>query len=70
MFPAFPPTITEITPFSVVMSLFVLILLPLGGFYVGLQYQQIFDGQAEALCSGVKPCPLYILLYKVTIIVP
>lgn len=47
--PLFPSSVTKVTMFSRFLVLFLLILLPLAGFYIGLNYQQLFDSQATAL---------------------
>lgn len=49
--PMLPSSVTNVTLFSRFLVLFLFILLPLAGFYVGINYQQLFDAQATAVSS-------------------
>lgn len=47
----FPPTLTRVTAFSKCIALFLLILFPFAGFYIGMNYQSIQDNKAMQIAT-------------------
>lgn len=43
-----PPTLTKVTLYSKFIALFLVLLFPFAGFYIGMNYQRIQDQQKEA----------------------
>ena len=41
--PKLPPELTTVTPFSKGLAIFLFLLLPLGGFLLGMSYQKVLD---------------------------
>lgn len=51
-----PKTLTRVTTFSKIIALMLFVLLPFGGFYVGLRYQQAVDfaNQENAVVTPIQ----------------